>query len=119
MSEQKTHTPGPWDISRRDPDEWDEDYRGFDGPDFVEVGSRKWESFALVAVKCNGDEDEEGEANARLVAAAPELLAAAQSARMFLLGIVNLDVYGPNARTLYEKVMSDLNASCTKATGQA
>lgn len=60
------HTPGPWILS-----------------DTTKAGNRKvsgygWDYFANVTVRMDGTAAncEEGEANARLIAAAPDLLAA-------------------------------------------
>lgn len=68
MIEQAKHTPGPW---------WIIDRSGFD-PLYVDIGSNSWGAFARVVVRINGEDlkEPEGIANARLIAAAPELLKA-------------------------------------------
>lgn len=62
---QATHTPGPWIIEEVD-----------DGQAVISAESKKWIDFARVWVVTDGSTDKEGEANARLIAAAPELLEA-------------------------------------------
>jgi hypothetical protein len=61
------HSPGPWELGRIT-----------DG--FQELnafhGEAPWARFACVAVMVDGRPDAEGKANARLIAAAPELLEA-------------------------------------------
>lgn len=59
------HTPGPWQVMA-------------DSDSFFEIGRNNGGRFALVS----GKDTLEGEANARLIAAAPELLAA-------LIGLAN------------------------------
>jgi hypothetical protein len=61
------HIPGPWALGRRK-----ESWIGINAP--------RWTCFARVVVRCEGypdtQADLQGEANARLIAAAPDLLEA-------------------------------------------
>lgn len=74
------HTPGPWEIEWPDYDQQkecydDEEAGEYDGSAYLTApGGKGWKHFASVAVICNGDPDETGAANARLIAAAPDLL---------------------------------------------
>lgn len=79
------HTPGPWRYD-------------FDGDDFPIVGRPTWEctrygvkgEWSIALVHCLGEESQEdgneAEANARLIAAAPELLEALKLAHDYLCG---------------------------------
>ncbi len=66
------HTQGPWLIERRNPDNFDDDDRSHDGPDYVGVSGKDWTEFATVAVVCGELPDPTGEANAALIALAPD-----------------------------------------------
>jgi hypothetical protein len=70
MSENK-HTPGPWSISRKSP----HSHRAW-------IGAVGWGKFARVVVRMDGSarDCEDGLANARLIAAAPDLLEACEAA---------------------------------------
>lgn len=84
------HTPGPWSINDQNPD--DEEIEAPSGPVAIALGR-------------------EAEANARLIAAAPDLLAALEEC------LLNSDIhgkYGPPARSL-EKA----RAAIAKAKGGA
>ena len=63
MTRQQQHTPGPWSAVQF-PDE----------PDWVVIGPNGDERIATVG----GNQQRDAEANARLIAAAPDLLAALQ-----------------------------------------
>ncbi len=84
MSESK-HTPPPWTleipdfeaaeqswIDRHDEEDGYEVYRR---NSHAALSSPGWKNFAEVAVVVNGEADEAGMANARLIAAAPDMLA--------------------------------------------
>ena len=60
------HTPEPWTIRR----ELTADAHS------IEIDAPSWAAIATVVVRINGDSSLSGEANARLIAAAPKLLAA-------------------------------------------
>ena len=73
MSDTK-HTPGPWSIGA---------LVSFDGDDneisSVEISGFGWRQFAKCIVKYGNEESEEGQANAQLIAAAPDLLEALET----------------------------------------
>ena len=68
----QAHTPGPWSV--------DLDYVSRDGR--ASINSEGWIALARVVVRMEGDETtcEDGIANARLIAAAPDLLEALEAA---------------------------------------
>jgi hypothetical protein len=71
-----THTPGPWTISERDPQR-DQFYvfgTDFTGQDYP------------VATVTSCDDPDQHDANARLIAAAPELLDALKNLRAMVIG---------------------------------
>jgi hypothetical protein len=92
VSEQVKPSPGPWTISKRpDPDEVKEAYDDREEHvTYVCIDSPKWACFAMVHVFCQGDPDEQGEANARLIVAAPDLLAALQG----MVGLIDVHGWG-------------------------
>jgi hypothetical protein len=61
------HTPGPWRMSPSD-----------DGCDFVDIHADDWGAFARVVIRMENDDADspEGLANANLILAAPDMLAA-------------------------------------------
>jgi hypothetical protein len=61
-----THTPGPWRTRNVD--------------DHMYLDADTWDAFARVVVVVDDEPDPEGEANARLIAAAPEMLEALKEA---------------------------------------
>ncbi len=89
----QAHTPGPWVVERAD-----------DAYCIANVGN-------LVIMPCGGKvKHDNAEANARLIAAAPELLAALESAQMALMGYTH-----QNAVTL--AALFKANAAIAKARG--
>ena len=62
------HTPGPWTIGRFPQSD-----------DRVYISGRTWQNFAEVCSHASGFDQPEAAANARLIAAAPELLAAVRA----------------------------------------
>lgn len=70
----KDITPGPWEFN----------YNGGEAPTVIYAGELTDETF--VAELCQGLPPMETWANARLIAAAPELLAALKAARDFIQG---------------------------------
>lgn len=71
----KTHTPGPWKIHRNEFCQW--------------IGNENGKAQLAKVFHPAGMSDETAEANAQLIASAPELLAALQSAQMALMGFTN------------------------------
>jgi hypothetical protein len=99
MSEAK-HTPGPWDYSAKL--SASENHRGF----------RIWEhgdSWVLADVMPMDEDGKQGEANARLIAAAPELLEALKTC---LLIVEHL------AAESAPTTIAEARAAIAKATGQ-
>ena len=98
MTDTATHTPGPWTIDRYagEPD----NYAYFQAP--------HWGNFAQAVVRMEGDNEDcpIGLANARLIAAAPELLAALQAC----LAVPN--------KNRPDYIWDDARAAIAKATGQ-
>lgn len=105
------HTPGPWEQS----------IKGYDSDFFVEG---EWEIAICGSDKHDGElppmiaavtnlslVDEEAEANARLIAAAPDLLEALQS-------LVDMDVAYQRGPKVAEAI-ENARASIAKATGGA
>jgi hypothetical protein len=83
------HTPGPWRLSDKN--------NGWRGIDSV---PGRWVSLAGVAVDMDGKPHLDGEANAALIAAAPELADALKAALFALEGAIMLqgmDVFAPTA----------------------
>ena len=86
------HTPGPWSLQLPDyesaeaaRDEWDDSpddeslRRAAEDAAGALISARNWQAFARVFTFVSGRRDLVGEANARLIAAAPELLAACKA----------------------------------------
>ena len=97
MSDAK-HTPGPWVVE-------DERYHG---PNWAIIGSADtagWHAFVRVAVQLDNKPSDEGEANARLIAAAPDLLAALQFV---------MSAHGEQLHDAFD----DAHKAIAKATGQ-
>ncbi len=71
-----THTPGPWGLSRVE-------HSNGTPRNTVNVNGRGWFCFASVYVRLSGHKEDspEGLANARLIAAAPDLLEALKETR--------------------------------------
>lgn len=66
------HTPGKWTVDFNDVDE----ERGS-----VAISTPEWGAFARVVITVDDEPSEEGKANAYLIAAAPEMLAALEAAQ--------------------------------------
>ena len=89
------HTPGPWTITR-------------DEENYVHI-SGNWVNFARVVVRFRGDKQDykTGLANARLIAAAPDMLAALKDARDALFDRAPITV----------GLEAQINAAIAKAEG--
>lgn len=95
MADTVKHTPGPWHVDPKAPEE------SF----FEDVSILRHDGLAVAVAVHNGDVlPPEPEANARLIAAAPDLLAVAQK-------VVN------NWGDLHHKDLMQLRAAIAKATG--
>jgi hypothetical protein len=93
------HTPGPWGV---------EDYRG-DGCRF-----RVWHDGILIA-KIDDDGPDFGEADARLIAAAPDLLEALQAA----IAISDKYVFDAGRTAECQSVYDMCSAAIARAIGAA
>lgn len=80
MGEKQGHTPGPWRIDVNGSEDWSVDYDGPSSTYMTICGDRPQPVCFAVEPSAYGN-DEEIEANARLIAAAPDLLAALVEAR--------------------------------------
>ena len=88
-----SHTPGPWALNRGG----DETYRVIDATDMNELS-------VIATVHFHDDGEGETKANAKLIAAAPNLLAALQA---IVAGSWNDD---------YELILKNARAAIAKAT---
>ena len=112
------HTPGPWGAECRDLSDThrkvgDDGVRYWDvGPGFS--GSYRGEVCTVhSAVHIDGITIEQRDANARLIAAAPDLLEALQSAAHFVR-----EHYAPSIDAEHD-LMGKINAAIARATGAA
>jgi hypothetical protein len=98
------HTPGPWALNT-------------DGPFAYLNGNPNaacpWFKFASVVVRVNDEPCLEGEANARLIAAAPELLRVARNMLAFA------EIKWGNLDEDANEAFSDARAAIARATGAA
>ena len=92
------HEPGPWTVSPKEP--FREDEGGC-----VAINADEWHELAIVFLHSDGGP--EGEANARLIAAAPDLLAA-------LVELTDIEGPLPGNVEWYHRA----RAAIAKATGQ-
>lgn len=106
------HTPGPWRIDVNGSDKWSVDYDGPSSTYMTICGERKEPIGFAVEPDAFGD-DAELEANARLFAAAPCLLDAAQR---LLTSINEMD---PEQRGCSTVAYAELYDAIAKATGAA
>lgn len=97
------HTPGPWTIGSRTAGGC---WRVIDAP--------TWDAFAKVVIKMTDDkaDSEQGLANARLIAAAPDLLAALKRAREILPTLAE------EAGCSVNSYLDDIDAAVEKAEGR-
>jgi len=101
-----THTPGPWEI------EGPASYRAGE----VAIGTvandnDSWSELATVVVRVDGLPSPEGEANARLIAAAPDLLAACR------LALVQFSSLAESGIPVMHQI-KELSTAIRKATGE-
>ena len=98
------HTPAPWSV---------EVDHSSNSPEFIRTYV-DGEMYDLASVLC--DETGNATANARLIAAAPDLLAAAQCALADFEGI--LPEFDPEREHPAWETLAELRAAITKATGE-
>lgn len=100
------HTPGPWEVQRED--------KRLDSGDVVEwlwVGPVKWQTRVCRVVCYDGEQDEQ-RANARLIAAAPDLLEALIEALPYVECAEDDPAYKAGA---VAKVVKNMRAALAKA----
>ncbi|MFN3836740.1 MAG: hypothetical protein ACK4MI_03410 [Brevundimonas sp.] len=114
MGEKQGHTPGPWRIDVSGSEDWSVDY---DGPSstYMTICGARPQPVCFAVEPSAYDNDEEIEANARLIAAAPELLAAAQRV---LAGLnARIDAADPSSVPVFHGIV-DLHDAISRATGE-
>ncbi len=92
------HTKGPWAINEF----------------LVYAENGNGCTLATINSTSKGISDEEAQANARLIAAAPELLEACQSSLQWILDVLQAEP----PETYSDDILDELNAAIDKATGE-
>jgi hypothetical protein len=108
----QTQTLKPWKITEYDPTvDFAPDKHW--GGGFVDISAPDWDSFARVVVRLEGDkiDNPKGLAYARLIAAAPEMLAACQRV------LLAIQWSTPSERLTPEDQATLLRAVIARATG--
>lgn len=103
------HTPGPWRSERSK------------GGLKAKISGENWNYFAKVWIATNGEVCADGEANARLIVAAPDLLAACESAVEFIRNGIELGyIRMPDKDTpdRAHEMLPTLESVVAKARGQ-
>lgn len=102
----KNHTPGPWEIDATYPEQ---------SKKIHPVGSTIGVAIAF------GDDEEETEANARLIASAPDLLSALQEVEDWILRDEEALDFGQVAMSsqMLNERFQNVRAAIAKATGEA
>ena len=95
-SAQTAHTPGPWEVGRAIGP----------GGDYRQINAESWLELARVVYRVEGDPSAEAEANARLIAAAPDLLTACKAAEEWLSGWASAEPYLATIRAAILKAES-------------
>jgi len=127
-----THTPGPWEVDMPSSDQYDAAWTAcnereelpFDAS-CAKISGKKWAGFANVCVICQGTPDAEGEANARLIAASPDLLAACKAYLASLsIGVTDIAEHGVRSPRFASRAddmtaaLRDMKAAVAKAEGR-
>ncbi|MBB5770839.1 hypothetical protein HNP47_000808 [Brevundimonas vesicularis] len=113
MGEKQGHTPGPWRIDVNGSEDWSVDYDGPSSTYMTICGARPQPVCFAVEPSAYGN-DEEVEANARLIAAAPDLLAVAIKSHQPYVGLDEEDI-----RCLYGADEADLTMALRDAISLA
>ncbi len=92
----KKHTPGPWKLGRL-------------GKSTQHIDGDLWSSFCKVYVVVGGEKNQEGEANARLIAAAPEMFALLEECEKHMIISTQADMIR----------LDQIRAAIAKARGEA
>lgn len=102
-TERTKHTPGPWEVENR-----------FSCHSYVKAGAR-----ILFQTECNREhagESEESKANARLIAAAPEMLSALKASLLEHEAIHEVTMLNPVMRgTKPPAIIATIRAAISKA----
>lgn len=118
MGEKQGHTPGPWRIDVNGSEDWSVDYDGPSSTYMTICGARPQPVCFAVEPSAYGN-DEEVEANARLIAAAPDLLVSARAAEKALLTFCNHYVIEDRDHDIAaERAISSLRDAISRATGE-
>jgi dTDP-4-dehydrorhamnose reductase len=114
MEETMKHTPGPWEVTQRSAGEWGSAGQWGVAAHYLDRGGqrRRIAMCGSPRTYSNPELDAEDRANARLIAAAPDLLAA-------LRAMVALDECEAHFEEAYERILPEARAAIAKATGAA
>jgi hypothetical protein len=110
--QQQAHTPGPWFDSTLRTHSADPANNGID------IGAENGANVALVLYRSSEHTEAEARANARLVAAAPDLLRQLQALLKYADGIHRVQAYVDEHDVDYV-TFPDVRAAIAKATGAA
>ena len=98
------HTQGPWELCKAGQyiDDWRQPF------DFVKVAYKRH-------ILCEGNSEEEANANAALITQAPDMLEALKEAKLMLQGVALLGVVGnSNCSELADRIESTINKAENK-----
>jgi hypothetical protein len=105
------HTPGPWEISN-----WSfEPGKGL--PSGIYAENEDGDSVTVCQFHNDPDEPDRVHANARLIASAPELLAALQDIKREAERISDIMDEGDHWETAYDRLQCFIDERVAKATG--
>ena len=111
MKTNTQHTPGPWNVGDDSPND-------YEGP-IIDTRDR---AVAVITIDHETESTPEDRANARLIAAAPELLDAAElvdAANSAMWSSATVDCNAPqNLKNQFAQAMLLLQDAITKATGK-
>jgi hypothetical protein len=105
------HTPGPWDIS------WGT-YQDGEGHEVCEYRKQGQPLACIAKVNFHDDQDGETKANARLIAASPELLDAVKMARGFMAMFKDGSSWTDEAKSYAETLTHNLDNAIAKVEGR-
>ena len=102
------HTPGPWNVGDDSPND-------YEGP-IIDTRDR---AVAVITIDHETESTPEDRANARLIASAPELLAALQQCADFILKVMDdPNLSDEESLSLLTDARNDARAAIIKATGK-
>ena len=106
MKTQTQHTPGPWNVGDDSPNE-------YEGPTVENIDT----VIAVIPIDDINDSSPEERANARLIAAAPDLLAALEQLKALAEeGVIHRNETGKPQWSLTDEIKNITRAAITKAT---